>query len=83
MEDLPISSLILVTAGLILSGVRKTDRQTEKEEREGHMRGKKKNKRSKRDRFQSATAAIEVVLSVSQTAVFLLNPFPFPLRKHE
>jgi hypothetical protein len=34
MEDLPISSLILVTAGLILSGVRKTDRQTDREGRE-------------------------------------------------
>jgi hypothetical protein len=41
MEDLPISSLILVTAGLILSGVRKTDRQ--KRTREVHMRRKKKN----------------------------------------
>jgi hypothetical protein len=34
MEDLPISSLILVTAGLILSGVRKTDIQKDREGRE-------------------------------------------------
>jgi hypothetical protein len=49
MEDLPISSLILVTAGLILSGVRKTDRKTDRQR--GHMRRKKKNKMAKRDRF--------------------------------